>query len=102
MLGADTGSANVESPMGCAELIKDEKGKATGWALEVGPDGDTGVYEAINWYPPKGTEEKSVAPFLDYLKSFGIIGLFDGFTEGDEAMKMFYEMDMRIRWLRKE
>ena len=81
------------SPKGEAEFIKDENGEYTGWALEAGPDTDFGVYSALGWNPPQGTEEESVAPFLDFLKSKGIVCLMDGFTENEESIKMFYEMD---------
>lgn len=84
---------NVDSPVGGAEFVRDESGNLTGWALEMPPDADTGIYEALNWYPPTGTEEESVKPFLDSLKSKGIVALMDAYTENEEAIKMFYEMD---------
>ena len=95
MLGIDDGTGHVESPIGEAEFIRDETGNATGWALEAAPDGDLGIYEALGWYPPKGTEEEMAAPFLDLLKRYGVICLMDGFTEGEEAIRMFYEMDAK-------
>lgn len=97
MLGVADGSGKIESPIGEAEVIRDEDGEPTGWVLEAGPDGDIGVYDALDWYPPKGTEEESVAPFLDFLKSKGIMALMDGFTENEEAIKTFYEMDQAGR-----
>lgn len=93
MLGIDDGSSVIESPIGEAEVIRNENGEPTGWVLEAGPDGDTGVYKALDWNPPQGTEEESVAPFLDFLKSKGVMALMDGFTESEEAIKTFYEMD---------
>ena len=93
MLGVADGTGKIESPIGEAEVIKNKKGEPSGWVLEAGPDGDIGIYENLGWYPPKGTEEESVAPFLDFLKSKGIMCLMDGFTEGEEAIKLFYNMD---------
>lgn len=93
MLGIRDGKGSVGSPAGEAKFIRDEKGEPTGWALEAGPDSDYGIYETLGWYPPTGTEEESVKPFLDFLKSKGIIGLMDGFTEGEAAMKLFHDLD---------
>lgn len=93
MLGVSDGSGHIGSPIGEAEVIRDENGEPTGWVLEAGPDGDFGIYEKLEWQPPKGTEEESVAPFLDLLKENGVICLMDGFTESEEAMKLFYDMD---------
>lgn len=93
MLGVRDGSGSVGSPIGEAEFIRDADGEPTGWALEAGPDGDFGIYEKLGWYPPEGTEEESVGPFLDLLKEKGVICLMDGFTENENAMKLFYELD---------
>lgn len=93
MLGIKDGSGKVESPIGEAEFIRDENGEPTGWALEAGPDGDIGVYEKLGWCPPEGTEEESVGPFLESLKDNDIICLMDGFTENENAMKLFSELD---------
>lgn len=93
MLGIRDGSGSVGSPAGEATFIRDEKGEPTGWALEAGPDSDYGIYEALGWQPPTGTEEASVKPFLDSLKDKGVIGLMDGFTEGKAAMKLFHDLD---------
>lgn len=93
MLGVREGNGRIGSPVGEAEVIRDENGEPTGWVLESGPDGDYGIYEKLGWYPPEGTEEESVAPFLDSLKEKGIICLMDGFTESENAMKLFYELD---------
>lgn len=93
MLGIADGSGKVGSPIGEAEFIRDENGELTGWALEAGPDGDIGIYEKLGWYPPEGTEEESVGPFLDSLKDMGVICLMDGFTENENAMKLFSDLD---------
>lgn len=93
MLGIADGSGSVGSPIGEAEFVRDKNGELTGWALEAGPDGDFGIYEKTGWNPPEGTEEESIMPFLDSLREKGIICLMDGFTEGENAMKFFYELD---------
>lgn len=93
MLKDKDGKVHVEGPAGDADVVTGENGEPTGWVLEAGPDGDRGIYKALDWYPPTGTEEESVAPFLDSLKSKGIMCLMDGFTEGGKALKTFYEMD---------
>ncbi|MCI9596879.1 MAG: amidohydrolase family protein [Firmicutes bacterium] len=93
MLGIRDGSGQVGSPAGEATFIRDENGEPTGWTLEAGPDSDYGIYEALGWQPPTGTEEESVKPFLDFLKDKGITGLMDGFTEGEAAMELFYNLD---------
>lgn len=93
MLGLNSGEGQVKSPIGDAEVIRDENGEPTGWVLEAGPDADYGIYEKLGWYPPDGTEEESVMPFLDSLKEKGVICLMDGFTESEKAMKLFYDLD---------
>ncbi|MBP3384055.1 MAG: amidohydrolase family protein [Firmicutes bacterium] len=93
MLGVRDNSGHIGSPIGHAEVMRDESGEPTGWVLESGPDGDYGIYEKLGWYPPEGTEEESVGPFLDSLKEKGVICLMDGFTESENVMKLFYDLD---------
>lgn len=93
MLGVIDGSGKIGAISGEVELVRDENGELTGWALEAMPDGDYGIYDKLGWYPPDGTEEESVAPFLDMLKDNGIICLMDGFTENEKAMKLFSDLD---------
>ncbi len=93
MLGARDGSGHIGSPVGEAEVIRDADGEPTGWVLESGPDGDFGIYENLGWYPPEGTEEESVMPFLDSLRDKGIICMMDGFTDNENAMKLFSDLD---------
>lgn len=93
MLGVRDGSGKIGSPIGEVVVVRDETGEPTGWVLEAGPDGDFGIYEKLGWYPPQGTEEESVGPFLDSLKDKGIICLMDGFTENEKAMKLFHDLD---------
>ncbi len=97
MLKDEDGGIHIASPAGEAEVVKDKNGEPTGWVLEGSPDVDTGIYEAINWHPPTGTEEDAVSPFLDFLKSKGIMCIMDGFTEGEEAIRTFYDMDKEGR-----
>lgn len=93
MLGIADGSGKIGGPSGPADVVFDSDDNPTGWVHEASPDGDYGIYEKLNWYPPEGTEEESVAPFLESLKDKGIICLMDGFTENEEAMKLFYDLD---------
>lgn len=93
MLGVRDNSGHIVSPIGHAEVMRDESGEPTGWVLESGPDGDYGIYEKLGWYPPEGTEEESVMPFLDSLKEKGVICMMDGFTENEKAMKLFHDLD---------
>ncbi len=93
MLGIADGSGMIDSPAGEAVIMRNDKGEPTGWVMEASPEGDIGIYEKTGWMPPTDATEEMLAPFLDFLKSYGVIALFDGFTEGEEAIKLFYEMD---------
>jgi len=79
--------------MGEPEFIQDENGEYTGWCLEAGPDSDQGIYDAIGWAPPIVVDEEMCKPLFDFFKQFGIMCMMDGFTEGDDNMKFFYDMD---------
>ena len=76
-------------------FVRREKGEPTGWCLEPIPDSEQEdkMYEKIGWYPPKEVTEESLSPFLDQLKSYGVIGIVDGFTEGENGIRTFWEMD---------
>lgn len=76
-------------------FIRDEKGEPTGWVLEPMPTApfEEILYDKIGWHPPTNVGEKTLSPFLDFLKSRGVIGILDGITEGEEAMKLYYDMD---------
>ena len=76
-------------------FVRDETGEPTGWVLEpipTAPFEDT-LYDRIGWHPPTTVTEETLSPFLDFLKSYGVIGILDGITEGEDAMKLYYDMD---------
>lgn len=93
MLGVRDGSGHIGGLTGETEVMRDENGEPTGWVLEAGPDGDFGIYEKLGWYPPDGTDVESVEPFLASLRDKGIVCMMDGFTESEDAMKLFYDLD---------
>ena len=93
MLTGEDGKPFSASPVGCAEFKKDENGEYTGWCHEAGPDGDYGIYEKLGWKPPEVVDEEMIKPLLDFFRHYGIMCMMDGFTEGDENMKFFYELD---------
>lgn len=93
MLKDENGIPHSDSPLGSADFVKDENGEYTGWCLEGGPEGDHGIYEAIGWYPPETPDEEMIKPLLDFFKAHGIMCMLDGFTEGEEAMKLFSDLD---------
>lgn len=93
MLKDEDGIPHTGSPLGFSEFVKDENGEYTGWCKEAGPEGDYGIYEAIGWYPPESADEETIKPLLDFFKSHGIMCMLDGFTEGEDAMKLFYQLD---------
>ncbi len=74
---------------------RDENNEPTGWVLEPIPtDGAEEVmFDKIGWHPPTEVTEETIMPFLDFLNDYGVIALMDGITEGEEAMKLFYELD---------
>lgn len=76
-------------------FVRDENNEPTGWVKEPLPtdNKEQKMYEAIGWYPPEEVTEEMVAPFLDRLKSYGVIALLDGITEGEDAIRLFYDMD---------
>lgn len=93
MLCDENGVPQVESSLGETEFKKDENGNYTGWALEASPDCDRKIYEKLGWQPPETVHEEMAKPLLDYLKEYGVMAMMDGYTEGDENMRFFYEMD---------
>lgn len=80
-------------------VVRDEDNEPTGWVLEPLPT--TGMeetmFDRLGWHPPTQVTEETVMPFLDMLNDYGVIALYDGITEGEEAMKLFYELDMAGR-----
>ncbi|MCQ2545209.1 MAG: amidohydrolase family protein [Clostridia bacterium] len=93
MLKDEDGEIRVMGPMGYCDFRKDETGEYTGHAIEAAPDCDEKIFEAVNWNPSSEFTEEMVAPFLDSLKARGIMCLMDGFTEGEEELRIFWEMD---------
>lgn len=93
MLKDESGVPVAESPIGYASFQKDENGEYTGWCHEASPEGDHGIYKKLGWAPPSVVDEEMIAPLLDFFKHYGITCLMDGFTEGEENMKFFYELD---------
>ena len=95
MLKDENGIPHAPSPMGGeGTFIKDANGEYTGNCLESTPDySDMKIYKALGWEPELIASEEMLKPFLDMLKENGVIGLMDGFTEGEESMQVIYEMD---------
>lgn len=91
-LGIEKGKPD---PKGMAIFVRDHDGEPTGWVREPGVENfEMPIFEKIGWYPPSQPTEEILSPYLDYLTSKGIIAIFDGITEGEETMKLFYDMDM--------
>lgn len=95
MLKDENGVPHSESPAGMAEFIKNEKGEYTGWCLESAPEGDLRIYKKIGWAPPETADEEMLQPLMDYFKQHGIMCLFDAFTENEDSIKLFYDMDQK-------
>ncbi len=56
-------------------------------------DDEAKLYKNLGWYPPEKITEGMMEPFLSALSDWGVTALMDGFTEGEESMKFFYDMD---------
>lgn len=93
MLKDENGIPQAGSPLGFSEFVQDENGEYTGWCKESGPEGDYGIYEAVGWYPPEKADENMIKPLLDFFKAHGVMCMMDGFTEGEDGIKLFYELD---------
>lgn len=76
-------------------IVRDENNEPTGWVLEPLPTSDMEekMFDRIDWHPPTKVTEETITPFLDFLGDYGVIAIYDGITEGEEAMKLFYDMD---------
>ena len=76
-------------------FVRNDNGEPTGWCLEpiMNSGYEDRMFEKIGWYPPKEVTEETLAPFLNQLKSYGVIGIVDGFTDGENGIKTFCEMD---------
>ena len=77
-------------------IVRDEKNEPTGWVLEPMPTSDMEdiMFDRIGWYPPTEVTEETITPFLDFLNECGVTAIYDGITETESAMKLFYDMDM--------
>lgn len=76
-------------------FVRDKNNEPTGWVQEPlpGSDVEETLYQNLGWHPPTEVTEETVAPFLDFLRDKGVVAILDGITEGEEAMKLFYDMD---------
>lgn len=93
MLKDENGIPQTGSPRAFSEFVKDQNGEYTGWCKEPAPEGDRGIYDAIGWYPPEKADEEMIKPLLDFFKAHGVTCMMDGLTEGEDSMKLFYELD---------
>ncbi len=93
LMGIDkNGSKSETAPF----IVRDEDNEPTGWVLEPIPTSDMEetMFDRIGWRPPTDVTEETIMPFLDFLNDYGVIAIYDGITEGESAMKLFYDMDM--------
>ncbi|MCQ4637852.1 amidohydrolase family protein [Anaerovorax odorimutans] len=74
---------------------RDENNEPTGWVFEPMPGGEfeEAMYEKIGWHPPTEVTEETIMPFLDFLSDYGVVAILDGITEGENAIKLFYDLD---------
>ena len=100
LMGIEKGKPDPECIKGTPTVIvRDEDGDPTGWVLEMPTDMlEQAMYDKIGWHPAKHATEKSIRPFFDYLTACGVTGMADGFTEGEAAIRLFYEMDQKGRF----
>lgn len=77
-------------------FMRNKNNEPTGWVKEPVPTGtfEDPMFEKIGWWPPKAVTEEMVTPFLDFLNDCGIICILDGITEGEDAMKLYYDLDI--------
>ena len=77
-------------------IVRDENNEPTGWVLEpmLTSDMEDIMFDRIGWYPPTEVTEETITPFLDFLNECGVTAIYDGITETESAMKLFYDMDM--------
>ena len=93
MLTGEDGKPHSISPIGEPEFKKDENGEYTGWCLESAVEGDVGIFESLGWKPESVMNDEMSKPLFDYFRQYGIMGMMDGFTEGEENLKYIYELD---------
>lgn len=77
-------------------IVRDENNEPTGWVLEPMPTSDMEdiMFDRMGWHPPTEVTEETITPFLDFLNECGVTAIYDGITETESAMKLFYDMDM--------
>lgn len=97
LMGIEKGKPDPECMKGTPTVIvRDADGEPTGWVLEMPADAlEQTMYDKIGWHPARHATEKSITPFLNYLTACGVTGFADGFTEGEEAIQLFYELDRK-------
>lgn len=94
MLKNEKGEIDACGPIG-AIFKKDANGDYTGHALEMVPDSETAIFSKIGWTPPEKITEEMVMPFIDSLKNRGVCCIMDGYTETEDDLKLFYELDKK-------
>lgn len=101
MLMDENGVPHSESPIGEPAFVKDENGEYTGWCHESVCEGDVGIFEAIKnetgWEPEFTMNDEMSKPLFDYFRQYGITGIMDGFTEGEENLKYIWNLDQEDR-----
>lgn len=101
LLMDENGVPHSESPIGEPSFHKNEKGEYTGWCHESVCEGDKGIFEAIKketgWEPAFTMNDEMSTPLFDYFRQYGITGMMDGFTEGEENMKYIWQLDKEDR-----
>lgn len=77
-------------------FVRDGNNNPTGWAKEPMPTSkvEDAMFEKIGWWPPKTVDGAMIRPFLEYLNDHGVICMLDGITEGEDAMKAYYDLDI--------
>ncbi len=97
MLMDENGIPHSESPIGEPVFVKDENGEYTGWCYESVCEGDVGIFRALKkktgWEPEFTMNDKMSKPLFDYFRQYGITGIMDGFTEGEENLKYIWNLD---------
>ena len=92
LMGIDSSTPETDT---APFFVRDKNNEPTGWVQEPlpGSDVEEKLYQNLGWHPPTEVTEETVAPFLDFLRDKGVVAILDGITEGEEAMKLFYDMD---------
>lgn len=101
MLMDENGVPHSESPIGAPEFVKNENGEYTGWCHESVCEGDLGIFKALKeetgWEPEFTMNDEMSTPLFDYFRQYGIIGMMDGFTEGEENLEYVWQLDQEDR-----